>query len=231
MSTPQAGAQSGAAAGAQGAQGDNSDAGQQGGQGQVVPPLVEPPPKPESLSNADLKAHPWVKEITSELAELRKEKAERERIAQEAEQKKLKEQGDFDKALQIEKDRTAIAQADALAARIDAALTRKGANVTDAFVKVAINEFDAEKYKTDFDAFAEELSKNEAYAPFFAKLEGEGGEPKPNPPGRTGVSIASGNAMTNEQLRKLETSDNPEDRKKAREYLSAFYKQHRRFPY
>ncbi len=188
----------------------------------------DPAPEPQPLSDADIKANPWVAGLRDEVTELRKFKAERDNADAEAAQKAEVEKGNFEKALQMEKDKVTAAQADALAANIKASLVQEGAQVTTAFVKIAVAEFDAEKFGKDFDAFAKSIKENEAYAPFFS-AEDESGKKKPNAPGKPGKGSKAG-SLTNDEILALTNSSDPKDRAKGLKYLEDFHDQHGKLP-
>ena len=175
--------------------------------------------------NTQAKELPWVKEMASELTTLRAERAERQRVEDEAKQKKLEEEGKFKEALQVEKDRASKAEQNALSANIKAALHAKGAKVTDGLVKVAVAEYDSEKHES-FDLFADSILKDENYAGFLPTAQEEPGKPKPPVKASTGD-----NSVPIEQVKTWEKSTNRDDRQKARDFLRTYRLEHGKYPY
>lgn len=188
----------------------------------------------QPLSNADLKAHPWVQELikranrANELEQAEKARADAEIEAkQQAEIEKAKAEERFEDALRLEREKAEAsireARDQALRAQMRASIAENGGRITDGLISVAMAEYDSEKHGT-IDTFVETLKSNESYAGFFGKIE----QPKPSPPGKLPVSgVVS--ALTRDQIRQMEQSGDPQQRAQAIEYKKQWYDKHGSF--
>jgi hypothetical protein len=195
----------------------------------VIPGTETAPPTPTPgiapLSNADIKAHPWLKEQLTELVTLRKEKEARVKSEADAEQAKLLEKGEFEKALSLEREKRETAEKNALRAEIRAALIARGADAgSEGLFKVATAEYDATQHET-IDIFADALKAGKVYAAFFAD---QGRQAPPDPPGKP---PAGGNTYNWKEVQAWETGPDRLKRIEARKLINEYKQVNGKYPY
>ncbi len=184
----------------------------------------------DGLSNAEAKQLPWVQEQFAELKALRAEKAERETAAakasQEAELEKLQKEQRFDDALKLQKQQadTEKLQAEQQMLKMELKYSLATAGFTERGIDLLTNEYTPEA--GNIVEYVQTAKDNERNKILLSETGFKNKPASPDPVSMTG----SAGAMTPEQAKAMERSDNPEDQKRAREYMEAYYKQHRKFP-
>lgn len=182
----------------------------------------------QKSARQQFKSEQWFKDLTSEVSSLRAWKKAREESDSEAEKaaelEKAKAAADFDKALLLKDQEVSEAKERALKAEVKAALVTSGARITDAFVKVAMAEYDGSKYES-IEGFAEALKEREDYAPFFTAHD-----KRPIHPGPGKTPISGQQTISNDQLIAWKKSGDREERQKATKYLTEYFDAHGNFP-
>jgi hypothetical protein len=190
-----------------------------------TPPAGDPPaapPEGDGISNQDLKSNPVFQKVTTELAQLRQEKADRDAQEQEAkdaaERKKLEDAGKYEEAIAL-RDAQLKEQADKHAKDIlqrDLKLELINNNFTNkTFIKGAITSFDGEP--DTIGDYVKELAALEENKIFI-----NDGKAKRNPLPETPPAGGSVGAMSVEEARiKAKQSEDPKVKAAARKVLAA----------
>jgi hypothetical protein len=185
-----------------------------------------------TLSNADVKAHPLFKKLTSELAAERKsskedrarlealEKAENERQTKAAEKK-----GDYEKATQKRIDEAVndarkqweVEQSvNDKKAEAKLQLVKSGFK-NEKFLRGALADFDPEKHTAE--DFVKAIAEDESNKPFLDTGKGTtGGKPDPHPTPRSGSKL-----LTPAEIQALRESGKPEDIARANDAAEALW--------
>ena len=197
----------------------------------------EPTPAPEAtpgevtqISNAELKANPVFQKVTSELAQLRQEKAEREQAEQAAKDKAeadaLKAQGKFEEAEQIWKDKFEAQEKkhskDILERDLKQSLTDVGFH-NSTFLSGAISGYSGDS--AGIAEYVKGLAEDEGNKMFLDA--GRQRQTLPEPP----KTPKAGGTMTIEDAMRLsKESKDPEIRSQARKVKGAYIEKHGRLP-
>ena len=135
---------------------------------------------------------------------------------------------DYEKALELQKatslEEINTLKSNALNAEMKAELLSKGAQLTDGLLKVAVAEYDPEKFESIAD-FAMSLKEDEVYKSFF--FDSIICEVKEDLPG----SKVTGGKTDWNQVKAWEKSKDRAERQKAREILADYRKVHSKYPY
>lgn len=184
------------------------------------------------VSNADVKASPLFHKLTAQVKALTTEKEEREATEAtakaEVEEKRLKDAGLFDEAVAAHKAAMEVKDAkhtgELLKRDLETDLLKAGFGNAK-FINGCVGDYDAEKDGTIAE-YVKTLAEDEGNKPFLTTSDGE--TPPPPPPGK--VTVSGGTQLTGDQLKALEKSADPKERKQARAYLLDHYQEHGKFP-
>ena len=190
-----------------------------------IQPTEEQPP-----SNSDAKKLPWVREMASELAELRREREERiaaeQQAAKEAEVKKLEDEKRWQEIIdmqkkELEETKTSF-QKELFIRDIKASLLSAGFG-NDYFINGAINNYSPDM--GSIEEYVESLKNDESNQSFLAGARQDA--PPITPPS---VGKVTGKSFSKAQLDAMEHSDDPEQKQRWREYATEYYRKHGKFP-
>lgn len=196
----------------------------------VTDPVTESVEEP-AISNADAKSLPWVKDMASELAHLKKEKADNAaavaKTEQDAKIKKAAEEGRFEEAQKLfdqqmeQKDKTHAAELqtrDLKTSLLQANFKNK------TFIEGAISGYNSES--GTIDEYVAALAADEANAAFLTTAQLEAS--KPSPPGKPALN---GGKTNWDEVKNMELNGTPEQKKKAREQIAEHRRQTGEYPY
>ena len=184
------------------------------------------------ISNSEAKKLPWVREMAAKLKALETRETERaeadKKAKADAELEKATAAKDYEKALELQKatslEEINTLKSNALNAEMKAELLSKGAQLTDGLLKVAVAEYDPEKFESIAD-FATSLKEDDVYKSFFSDSTTR--EVKEDLPG----SKVTGGKTDWNQVKAWEKSNDRAERQKAREILADYRKVHNKYPY
>jgi len=204
---------------------------QPGAVGTTDPTPADAAATTESITNAQAKELAWVKKMAEENAAFKRAETERVEATSQAErdaqEKALADAGKWDEAKALHSAELAKLTAGHAKQLLDLELKTEllGAGFKNPnWLKGSVAGYNAETHGTPAE-YAAAAAKDEANAAFLA-TPGRTVHPGPTP----AVVTGSSQTMTGAQIRLLESSTDPKDKKKARVALKAYRLEHGSYP-